>query len=239
MDQRYAEQSASFSICCVDELPCAYGAFRSLQAISEPAALGAAIRSHLPADVTVFGAPRKVANSFNAKNAASARRYEYILPTYVFAPTPIPSRPSDAAASDPAAPLMPPPPAFGEDDDDMGGEDDCGDDAVPRIGNKRKVEPGWEDVTQEQRKSSMLSNPPPFEHRWTDATKAAVNAALAAYAGSHMCAVPCGALVYRAAVLSLLPSTSLTRCRYHNFTSGKTHSDASSLRFIESFKVRR
>ena len=93
MDQRYAEQSASFSICCVDELPCTYGAFRSLQAISEPAALGAAIRSHLPADVTVFGAPRKVANSFNAKNAASARRYEYILPTYVFAPTPIPSRP--------------------------------------------------------------------------------------------------------------------------------------------------
>jgi len=69
----------------------------------------------------------------------------------------------------------------------MGGEDDCGEDAAPRIGHKRKVEAGWLDVTQEQRKCSMQSNPPPFEYRWTDATKAAVNAALAAYSGSHMC----------------------------------------------------
>ena len=57
---------------------------------------------------------------------------------------------------------------------------------MPRIGQKRKVEPGWNDVTLEQRKINMQSTPPPFDFRWDDATKAAVNAALAAYQGSHM-----------------------------------------------------
>jgi tRNA U38,U39,U40 pseudouridine synthase TruA len=90
------------------------------QAIKDPDALGAAIRSHLPPDVTIFGAPRKVANSFNSKNAASSRRYEYILPTYVFSRTTIPDQSSAAAAAgDDGAAL--PPPAFADDDDDMGG----------------------------------------------------------------------------------------------------------------------
>lgn len=92
------------------------------QSIADPVALGATIRSHLPPDVTIFGAPRKVANSFNAKNAASSRRYEYILPTYVFARKPVPVQPPDATATaadaDAAAT---PPPAFADDDEDMGG----------------------------------------------------------------------------------------------------------------------
>ncbi len=105
---------------------------------------------------------------------------------------------------------------------------------MPRIGQKRKVETGWADVTLDQRKSSMASNPPPFDYRWDDATKEAVNVALAAYNGSHMYfAFIFGCCLIHARVIAL------TRFRYHNFTSGKTHSDASSLRFIESFKVRR
>jgi tRNA U38,U39,U40 pseudouridine synthase TruA len=88
------------------------------QAIADPAALGATIRSHLPPDVTIFGAPRKVANSFNAKNAASSRRYEYILPTYVFARAPLPSQSAAAPCDDDAAL---PPPSFADDDDDIGG----------------------------------------------------------------------------------------------------------------------
>ena len=102
----------------------AHSSHRSLQSIADPAALGAAIRSHLPPDVTIFGAPRKVASSFNAKNAASSRRYEYILPTYVFARTPVPPQPPpDAAVTAPDADAAAaPPPAFADDDDDMGGE---------------------------------------------------------------------------------------------------------------------
>ena len=93
---------------------------RCLQSIADPAALGAAIRSHLPSDVTIFGAPRKVANSFNAKNAASSRRYEYILPTYVFARAPAPEPPADASTVDADAAAQPPP-AFADDDEDMAG----------------------------------------------------------------------------------------------------------------------
>ena len=93
---------------------------RHCQSIADPAALGAAIRSHLPPDVTIFGAPRKVANSFNAKNAASARRYEYILPTYMFAPALAPKPPCDAAAAVADAAGLPPP-AFADDEEDMGG----------------------------------------------------------------------------------------------------------------------
>ena len=66
------------------------------------------------------------------------------------------------------------------------GEDDCGEDVAPRVGQKRKVEAGWNDVTLEQRKISMQATPPPFEYRWDDVTKAEVNAALAVYNGSHM-----------------------------------------------------
>jgi hypothetical protein len=66
------------------------------------------------------------------------------------------------------------------------GEDDGGEDVAPRIGQKRKVEAGWVDLTLEQRRSSLASNPPPFEYRWDDTMKAAVDAALAAYNGSHM-----------------------------------------------------
>jgi tRNA U38,U39,U40 pseudouridine synthase TruA len=93
---------------------------RHCQSISDPAALGAAIRSHLPPDVTIFGAPRKVANSFNAKNAASARRYEYILPTYMFARALAPMPPCDATAAVADAAALPPP-AFADDEEDMGG----------------------------------------------------------------------------------------------------------------------
>jgi hypothetical protein len=81
---------------------------------------------------------------------------------------------------------------------------------VPRIGQKRKIEPGWEDVTLDQRKIRMESNPPPFDYRWDDATMDAVNVALATYNGSHMFVsslslpklfVPAFAAAYRSPVL--------------------------------------
>ena len=43
------------------------------------------INEHLPRDIRVFGYQR-VTGSFNAKDQCDARTYEYILPTFVFAP---------------------------------------------------------------------------------------------------------------------------------------------------------
>ncbi len=179
----------------------------------------------------------------------------------MFARAPAPEPPADASTADADAAAQPPP-AFADDDEDVAGtcrlrlnrisaliisagEDDGGDDAVPRAGQKRKVEPGWDDATLDQRKSSMQSNPPPFDYRWDDATKEAVNVALAAYNGSHMCVASSSRVWHPPPSPPPLKAAScasawhlITGLRYHNFTSGKTHSDASSLRFIESFKVR-
>lgn len=58
--------------------------------IIEDAAIVEKINSHLPEQIRVYGYQR-ANKSFNPKTCCDSRKYEYILPTYMFKPRPMPS----------------------------------------------------------------------------------------------------------------------------------------------------